>query len=260
MIQKPNILARTVVVYRNYGSVISITIAVTIRTSPLICADNAIALPAGKDAPVEPITGVYRNGCFVMARTIVATVRTNCQKTVQNAIHLPTFSARTIDAYQKDGYAISKTTVVTTPTSPRTYVKDCTDSVRNLNSSVPTENAFRANGDAITTTIVETIRTKSIAVNSIVKTALSSATAAIALRRISVVMATGTVGISVTRLAVHLGILKAGFVQSLNSSAKPPSCVYSTRKFVMVKTIAVMALTKCPNSVVSQNNFIFTHI
>lgn len=257
MIRKPNFLARTAVVYRNYGFAISITIVATIQTNPHLCADNAIAQPAGRGVPGEQITGVYRNGCSATAKTIVVTVRMNFPPTVRNAIRHPTSIARTIGVYRKDGFAISKTIAATTRTSPRTCVKDCTDSVRNLNFSVPTASASRDNGDAIMTTIAETIPTKLIAVNSIAKTALSSATAAIASRRISAVTATGIVEISVTRSDVLLGIPKAGFVQSPNSSAKPLSYVYLTRKFVTAKTIVVMAPTKCPNSAVSRYGLVF---
>jgi hypothetical protein len=239
-----------VAVYQNFGSVILITIVVTTQMNPLTCVDNGTVQLVGKDVQEEPIIGVYLNGYSVMVKTIAVTVRTSCLKIVQN-VNLQNLNARTIDVYQKDGCVILKTIVGTIQMSLKSYAKEYTDSVRNLNSNVLMENAFRASGDVITMTTVETIRTNSTVEDSNVKMVLSNARVVIASHRISVAMATGTAETSVTKLAVLRDILKVGTAPNLNLNAKLPSYVYSILKFVMAKTIVVMGPTKHQNFAVS---------
>lgn len=246
-----------VAVYQNSGSVILIMIVATTQMNQLTCVGNGTVRLAGKDVPERPIIGVYLNGYSVTVKTIVVTVRMSCPKIVQNA-NPRNPNARIIDAYQKGGCAILKMTVETTQTNPKSCAKASTDSVRNLNSSVLMENVYRANGDVITMTTVETIRMNSTAEDSNVKTVLSSARVVIALHHISVVMVTETAETSVMKLAVLRDTPKVGIAPNPNSSAKLPSYVYSILKFVMAKMIVATVLTKHQNFAVSRiKSFLF---
>lgn len=71
-----------------------------IPMSPLICAANATAPPAGSDAPVNRTTDASRNGCSAMAKMIVAITVMSCQKIVQLATPKLISSVPTIDAFQ----------------------------------------------------------------------------------------------------------------------------------------------------------------
>lgn len=239
-----------VAAYQNFGSVILITIVATTQTNPLTCVDNGTVRLAGKDVQEEPIIGVYPNGYSVMVKTIVVTVRTNYPKTVQNA-NLQNLNARIIDVYQKDGCVILKTIVGTIQTSPKSYAKEHIDSVRNLNSNVLMENAYRVSGDVITMTTVETIRTNSTVEDSNVKMVLSNVKVVIASHHISVAMETETAETSVTKLAVLQDTPKVGTAPSLNLNAKLPSYVYSILKFVTAKMIVAMGRMKHQNFAVS---------
>lgn len=240
-----------VVVYQNYGSVISIMIVVTIQTNLLTCVDSAIARLAGRDVLEERIIDVYLSGCFVMAKTIVATVLMNYLKIVRNVSQPETFNARTIGVYRRDGYVTLKMTVVTTRMSLKTYVKGYIGNVQNPNSSVPMANVYQANGDVTMMTIVAIIQMNSTVEDSSVKMVLSNVRADIALRLTSVVMEIEIVETSVTKLVVLQDIQVADIVQHLNLSAKPPNCVYLILNFVMVKMIVVTALMNHQTFVVS---------
>jgi len=163
------------------------------------CADNGTVRLDGKDVREKPITGVYRSGCSVTARMIAATVRTNFRRTVRNAKLPLTSSVKTIDVYQRDGCVTSKTTAVTIQTSRKTCAKDYTDSVPSLNSSVPTENVYRANGDATMMMIAETTRMNSTVVVSSARMVHSNVRVDIVSRLTSDATATGTAGTSAMR-------------------------------------------------------------
>lgn len=251
MIQKPSLLARMVVAYQSYGSVILTTIAVTIRMNPLTCVDNVTVQLVGRDVLEEQIIVVYPNGCSVMVKTIVVTVQMNYLKTVQNVNQPEISNVKTIDVFQKDGYVILKMTVVTTRMSLKIYVKDCIDNVQNLNSSVPMENVYQDNGDVITTMIVVTTQMSSIVEDFNVKMALSSVRAVIALHHISAVTETEIAETLVTKLVVPQDIPGAVTALLPNLNAKPPNYVYSILNFVMAKTIVVTVQMKRQIFVVS---------
>lgn len=102
MILKLSLIARTVVVYPNYGCATLIMTAVMIPTNLHTCADKGIVLLAGKDAPVNRIIVAYPNGYSVMVRTTVVTIVTNKLITAHPAIWKPTSNAPIIDAYQSN--------------------------------------------------------------------------------------------------------------------------------------------------------------
>lgn len=251
VIRSQNSHVRTVDVYQNCGFAILTTIVAMTQMNRPTCADNGTVLPDGRDVRERPITGAYRSGCSVTARMIAVTVRTSFRKTVRNAKLPRTSSVKTIDVYQRDGCVTSKTIAVTIQMSRKTCAKDYTDSVPSLNSSVPTENVYRANGDATMTMIAEIIRMNSTVVVSSARMVHSSVRVDIVSRLTSDATATGTAGTSVMRLVVRLGTPTAGTVLRTSLSVRPLSCVFSILRSVMGKTIVVMVPTKHLNSVVS---------
>lgn len=199
VIRSQNSRVRTADVYQNCGFAILTTIVVMTQMNRLTCADNGTVRPDGRDVRERPITGAYRNGCSVTARMIAATVRTNFQRTVRNVKLRRTSSVKIIDVYQRDGCVTSKTTAVTIQTSRKTCAKDYIDNVPSLNSSVPTENVYQANGDVTMTMIAETTRTNSTAVDSSARMVHSNVRVDIVSRLTSDATATGTVGTSAMR-------------------------------------------------------------
>lgn len=133
----------------NCGCATLTMIAVMTRTSRPTCVANETAPPDGSDAQDSRTTVAFPSGSSAMARTIVATTATSCRKTARFAKRKPTSSARTTGASRSSGRATLPTTAATAPMKLKHSARESIASAQNPSSVATTENAFQADGDAV---------------------------------------------------------------------------------------------------------------